>query len=89
MTLFPEPAENQRRLIIRVCQVRERASREVRTFAMYPKERTHRSPFRKGVTLGKPRRGPIVVLSERDVVICRSIWLAQPVSDFLLQLVTC
>ena len=63
---------------------RERASREVRTFAMYPKEITHRSPFRKGVTLYKPRRGPIMVLPERDVVICRGIWLMQPASDFLL-----
>ena len=67
-----------------MCHVRESASREVRTFAMYPKERTHRSPFRKGVTLGKPRRGPIVVLPERDVVIRRGIWLMQPASDFLL-----
>ena len=72
------------RTIIRVCRVRERTSREVRTFAMYPKERTRRSPFLKGATFGNPRRGPIMALPERDVVICRGIWLVQPASDFLL-----
>jgi len=70
--------------ITRVCHVRERVSGEVRTFAMYPKERAHLPPFLKGATLGKPRCGPIMALPERDVVICRGVRLVQPASDFLL-----
>ena len=43
---------------------------EIHTFTMDPHKGTRRSPFLKGAALSKPRCGPVMVLFERDVVIC-------------------
>jgi hypothetical protein len=43
---------------------------EMRTFTMDPQEGASRPPFLEGATLGKPHRSSIMVLVERDVVIC-------------------
>ena len=42
----------------------------MRTFTVDPQEGTRRSPFFKRTTLGKPRRGSVMVLIERNVVVC-------------------